>query len=987
MQIPVLAEDFPFEELMSLRIHEVLFVCSEYDQFMIEQDGRIDELLFQEYVSLSLRYPPKFTQVSSSDGALKLLNEKEFNLVIVMLSVGGVSAEDLAGMIKSKYPNKPVILLTSVSTKETLRILKRDELKAVDYIFSWQGNSNIMLAMVKLLEDQKNAEYDVSTLGVQCIILVEDSMRYYSSYLPVIYSSLIRQAHKAMTEGLNEWQQTIRMRGRPKILLARNYEEAIKLYDEYRENLLGVISDVEFHENGKLNKEAGYNLCTHIKKLTPNIPILLQSSGTAYDGCADCSGVSFLDKNTKTLLKDLELYIQTNYGFGDFVFKDPLSGESTGTAENLRELQHSISKLSDSSFSYHARRNDFSRWLMARSLFKLAKQIRATTLEETGDMKGMRDYIINSIKSYRTNIGKGVIAEFDRHRFDELTYFSRIGSGSLGGKGRGLAFVNQQLYEHESQLNFPAVIISIPRTIVLTTQIFDDFMYTNNLYVTALKESDDNVILQSFLNAEIPEKYYPDIEAILVEIKVPIAVRSSSLLEDSHYQPFAGVYSTYMLSNIDESLSVRRDELMTAIKTVYASTYFQQSKSYMKSTNNIVEEEKMAVIIQEIAGNAYGNRFYPNISGVARSLNFYPIGPEKPEEGIVNVAFGLGKTVVDGGTSLRFSPVYPKKLIQLTDPQTALRSTQKDFFALNLERKQFNPTQPEHCYVVSDSIEEAENDGSMTQLVSCYDFQNNRLRDGANRPGKKVITFAGILKYNSIPLPEIISTLLKIGSDAMNVPIEIEFAVNLDTPEGEPAIFSFLQIRPIIENLEDPETEIDSTLPESTILYSDKALGNGVYDEITDIVYIKPESFDRSRTKEIGEKLDEINKSYAEKDRNYILIVEGRLGSTDPWLGIPLAWPAISQAKVIVEMGTKDFRVEPSQGTHFFQNITSLGCGYLTINPDIEDGIFHIDKLDKMEAVHDYEFIRIVRFDHPLDIRIHGKSGRALINEPGNKKV
>ncbi|HAK45843.1 MAG TPA: phosphoenolpyruvate synthase [Spirochaeta sp.] len=979
MNKPSLSENFPFENLMSCRISEILIVCSDYDHFMLESDGRIDELLFQEYVSLSLRYPPKFTHISSSDGALRLLTEKNYDLIIVMLSVGGSSAEDLAERIKSDYPHKPVILLSPVSTKETMRILRIKELRALDYVFSWQGNANTMLAMVKLLEDKMNAEYDVSRLGVQCIILVEDSMHYYSSYLPVIYASLIRQAHNAMTEGLNEWQQTIRMRGRPKILLARNYEEAIALFDEYRDNLLGVISDIEFHREGNLDKEAGYALCKHIHSKTGNIPILLQSSRSAYNSCSDCSGVAFLDKHTKTLLKDLEFYIQTNYGFGDFVFKEPMTGESTGVAKNLRELQYGIAKLSDTSFSYHVLRNDFSRWLMARSLFNLAKQIRDISLEDTGDMKGMRKFISNSIKSYRTNMGKGVIAEFDRNRFDELSYFTRIGNGSLGGKGRGLAFVNQQLHEHENLLDFPDVNIAIPRTIVLTTEMFDDFMLHNDLHNAALKNTDDAELLQIFLKAEIPDSYLPDLEAILREIEAPLAVRSSSLLEDSHYQPFAGIYSTYMLSNIDESLKVRKEELFTAIKAVYASTYYQHSKLYMKSTNNIVEEEKMAVVIQEVAGNTYKNRFYPNISGVARSLNFYPIGPEKPEDGIVDAAFGLGKTVVDGGTVLRFCPAYPRKIIQLTDPQTALRSTQKEFYSLNLDRKHFDPAKPEKCYLVSESIEKAEDDGSMTQLVSSYDFQNNRLRDGSSRAGRKVLTFAGVLKYNSFPLAEIISRLLKIGREAMNVPIEIEFAVNLDTPEGEPTEFSFLQIRPIVENLENSDTQIEKELPDNTLIYSCKALGNGVYQNITDIVYIKPECFDRSSTKEMGEQLNEINKEYTEQEKDYLLVVQGRLGSTDPWLGIPLAWPAISHAKIIVESGTKDFRVEPSQGTHFFQNITSLGCGYLTINPELEDGIFNVESLSRMDAVSDDEFIRIVRFDNPLNIRINGKSGRALI--------
>ena len=972
-------DNFSFQELMSQRVREVLLVCSDYDRFMLEEDGRIEEQLFQEYVSLSLRYPLQFTHVSTAGEAIKNLNERTFDLVIVMLSVGDSTAVDLAEEIKSKFPRKPVVLLTPVSTKETLRILRLNELRAVDYIFSWQGNSNIMLAMVKLLEDRLNAEHDIRELGVQCIILVEDSVRYYSSYLPVIYESLIRQAHNAMTEGLNEWQQTLRMRSRPKILLARNYEEAVELFERYKNNILGVISDIAYDMNGKTSNEAGFALCRHIRSAQMNIPILLQSSSSSSRDEAVRNGAAFLYKQTKTLLKELEYYIKTNYGFGDFIFKDPSTGRSTGYVRNLRGLQHGLATLNDESFTYHTERNDFSRWLMARSLFSLAIKIRDVSLEDTGDIQGMREFIINSIKAYRTNLGKGVIAEFDRFRFDELSFFSRIGNGSLGGKGRGLAFINQQLKKHEDLLDFDGVSISIPRTIVLTTEVFDDFMKHNDLYTRALNEISDSEILQAFLSGSIPEKYHTDLETILEEITEPIAVRSSSLLEDSHHQPFAGIYKTYMLSNRNADFQVRRNELFMAIKAVYASTYYGHSKTYMKSTNNIVEEEKMAIIIQEVAGTAYGNRFYPNIAGVGRSLNYYPIGPEAPEDGVVDAAFGLGKTVVDGGTSLRFCPAYPKKIIQLTDPATALRSTQQKFFVINLDGKEFRPDRPDTTYIVPHEISEAEKDESLKMLVSTYDFENNRLRDGGGRPGKKVLTFAGILKYNSFPLAEILRTLLRIGSDAMNVPIEIEFAVNLDTPEGEPAVFSFLQIRPIVENFENSDTVIEAPDAESTIVYSEKALGNGRYDDIRDIVYLKPECFDRSKTKEMGIELNEINRKYLDRDENYILVVRGRLGSTDPWLGIPLAWPAISKAKIIVESGTREFRVEPSQGTHFFQNITSLGCGYLTINPDLGDGVFNIDKLDKFKISSEHRFFKTARSEEPLVVKINGRSGKALI--------
>lgn len=974
-----LFQETPFQELMSLRIREILLVCSDYDRFMLEEDGRIDEQLFQEYVSLSLRYPPKITQASTAKEAMEQMAVRGYDLVIVMLSVGEATALELAQDMKRQYPDKPVILLTPISTRETMRILKMTDISPVDLLFSWQGNTNIMLAMVKLLEDRMNVDRDVNTLGVQSIILVEDSVRYYSSYLPVIYETLIRQARNAMTEGLNEFQQTLRMRGRPKILLARTYEEAITLYEKYKENLLGVISDVAYQKEGKINDKAGLLLSAHIRSENQDLPILLQSSNLKHKKEALASGSSFLHKQTKTLLKELEHYIKTNYGFGDFVFRDPGTNKPVGYARDLKTLQRTLTTIDDNIFAYHVRKNDFSRWLRARALFTLAKHIRALSEEDFETLKEAREHIIHMIQEFRTQRGRGVIAEFDRLKFDELSFFSRIGSGSLGGKGRGLAFIDQELKKHDVTHRFPGVTISIPRTIVLTTQVFDDFMELNDLYDTALNETDDQRILRSFYNSVMPDKYLSDLDTIIEEIIEPIAVRSSSLLEDSHHQPFAGIYATYMLPNNALDPLKRREELIHAIKAVYASTYYQHSKAYMKSTNNIVEDEKMAVIIQEIAGKSYGDRFYPNISGVARSLNFYPIGPEKAEDGIVEAAFGLGKTVVDGGTSLRFSPVYPKKIIQLTDPQAALKTTQKTFYALNLRAKEFAPQVEGEGNLLYLDVREAEGDGSLRLVASTYDFENNRLRDGISRKGRRVITLAGVLKYQAFPLAEITKALLKMGQEAMNVPIEIEFAVNLDTPSGAPAEFSFLQIRPIVENTEYNDTIIEDVLPENALIYSEKALGNGIYQGIQDIVYVKPEVFDRGQTKVIGEMIREINREYSEREGGYVLVVLGRLGSTDPWLGIPLTWPDISHARIITESGTRDFRVEPSQGTHFFQNITSLGCGYLTINPDIGDGLFAVEALNAREAAFENQFLRAVRFPRPLTVKIEGKTGRALI--------
>jgi len=974
-----------FNKLMSLRIQEILLVCSRYDKFMLEEDGRIDEQLFQEYMALSLHYPPRFTQVSTSEETINTLENKYFDLIILMLSVGENTLINLVETIKSRYPSKPIILLTPLSTRETMDRLKMKDFGSIDYIFSWQGNTSIMLAMVKLLEDRMNVDPDINNVGVQCIILVEDSVRYYSSYLPVIYETLFKQARSLMKEGLNEWEQTVRMRGRPKILLARSFEEAISLYEKYKKNVLGVISDIAYLKNGKIDAKAGLYLCSHIRKENLDLPVLLQSSQLEHKGDAERCGASFIYKHTKTLLKELGNYIRANYGFGDFIFRNPETLEAVGHAKDLRDLQHQLLKLDDNIFSYHVKNNEISKWLKARALFNLAAYLRPKTISDFPGIAEMKQYIYQVIQDYRAQHGRGIIAEFNSSNFDELSFFSRIGSGSLGGKGRGLAFTDLQLKRNSITNKFENIIISIPRTVVLTTEVFDDFIHENDLYETALADTEDKLIVNAFSEAIIPAKFTKDLQAILKGITDPIAVRSSSLLEDSQYQPFAGIYSTYMLPNNSSDPKVRLNDLCRAIKNVYASTYLKQSKDYMKVTNNIVEDEKMAVIIQEITGNNYGDKFYPNISGVARSLNFYPIGSEKSEEGIVNIAFGLGKTVVDGGISLRFSPFHPKKIIQLSNPALAMKSTQKHFFALNMEKTNELTSSDEKLNLLHLPIEDAEKDNSLKMLASTYDFQNNRLRDGTARQGKRILTFSSILKYSMFPLAEIIKTILKMGEDSMNVPIEIEFAVNLDTKENEPKLFSFLQIRPIVKGSEGSETDVDLDNSKNIIIYSEKALGNGVYKNIHDLIYIKPEIFDPGKTKIMGEMIGKLNSKFDNTGKYYALVVPGRLGSTDPWLGIPIPWTDISHAKIITEAGTSNFRVEPSQGTHFFQNITSLGCAYLTINPYINEGIFDLDILSGMDTVFENEFIRHIRFKKSMDIRVDGRSGKAIVcyNLPG----
>ena len=968
-----------FQQLMANRIGDILLVCSEYDKFMLEEDGRIDELLFQEYVSLNLRYPPKFTQVSTAQDAFAMLSKKSFDLIITMLNIGDINAIDLAKKIKQTYPSKPIIVLTPISTRETMIKLRNTDLSSIDYVFSWQGNPNILLAMVKLVEDRMNVAYDVNTVGVQTIILVEDSVRYYSSYLPMIYRTLFRQARCLMMEGLNEWQQTMRMRGRPKIQLARTYEEALQLYSTYKHNLLGIISDITYQKDGELDNQAGLKLCQHIREENRELPILLQSSHLENDADARIYQASFIYKHSKTLLKELKEYIRSNYGFGDFVFRDSSTQEPIMSAHDLWDLQHRLMEVPNDSFAFHVGSNDFSKWLKARALFTLATYVRPKQLSDFENIQEAKQFLVNAIKEFRIQEGRGTIAEFQRERFDEISFFSRIGSGSLGGKGRGLAFTDLQIKRKRLTYKFPGTIVTIPRTVVLTTQVFDDFMEENSLYEVALTEHTDEEILDAFLKTSLPARIQQDLSAIITVMTNPVAIRSSSLLEDSHYQPFAGIYDTFMLPNNHENFQHRFEDICNAVKSVYASTYFKGSKDYMRATGNMVEEEKMAVIIQEVTGNVYGNLCYPNISGVARSLNYYPIENEKPHEGIVNIAFGLGKTVVDGGVSLRFSPAFPKKIIQLSSIDTTIRDTQKKFYAIDMSPDSFNARVADGRCIRHYDISEAEDNGSLKFVASTYDFQNHVMRDGTSYSGRRVLTFSSILKYNMYPLADVIKTLLEIGQEVMNAPIEIEFAVNLDTPTNRPGIFSFLQIRPIVEGSEHEDIEISDTLPDDTLIFSNKAMGNGMYSDLHDFVYVKPEAFNPAHTKIMAQMIGELNEQFDREQKGYILVVPGRLGSRDPWLGIPITWSQISNARVIVETGLPNFRVDPSQGTHFFQNMTSLQNAYLTINPYYNDGVFNIEYLSSRPAVMETEYLRQVHFDDPLCVKIDGRTSRGLI--------
>jgi CheY-like chemotaxis protein len=912
-----------------------------------------------------------------------ILENDRIDLIIEMLSIGDVDPFAFARQIKEKHPKIPIVVLTHFSREVSLK-LENEDLSAIDYVFCWLGNSDLLLAIIKLIEDRMNADFDIQEVGVQAILLIEDSVRYISAFLPVLYKVVLEQSMEFMKEALNEHQKMLRRRGRAKILLANNYTDAMEIYRKFRHNIMGIISDVSFKmtPNRKDPKVlAGIEICRLIRSEDQNIPVLLQSSDKSNEQYAVEIGIGFLHKHSKSLSTDLKEFIIRNFGFGEFVFRHPKTLEEHCVAANLRDLQQLIMTVPDEILIYHTQRDDISKWLNARALFPIAQIFKPAKLEDFKSLDDVRKYIYKAISSFRTSKAKGIIAEFDRHLYDEYVGFSRIGEGSIGGKARGLAFFNSFLNKSQFFEKFQDVKIAIPHTVVLSTEVFDEFMYENNLYPIGTSGSSDEEILKAFVSARLPEHIYQDLGTIVLQVNNPIAIRSSSKLEDSFYQPFAGIYNTYMIPVVPvKSIAIRMLEM--AIKCVYASVFFKASKAYATATTNLIDEEKMGIIIQEVCGQQYGNRFYPIISGVARSINFYPISPEKAQDGIATIAFGLGKLIAEGGVGLRFSPRYPRKIIQLSNPDLAVKSTQKYFYALDLNPDRFIASTDDKINLLKLAIPEAELDGSLRLAASVYDAENQMIRDVISHPGRKIITFANVLTYNLFPLAEILDTLLLLGQQAMNNPVEIEFAVDTDKTGTSLTTFNLLQIRPIVVNEQSINSRIDLVNPEEVILYSEKALGNGIYNNIRDIVYIKPEAFKPGESISIASELEIMNEDFVKEQGQYVLIGPGRWGSSDPWLGIPIKWANISAARIIVESGLEHFRVDPSQGTHFFHNLTTFGVGYLTINPYLKDGIYNVAYLDQMPAVKQTRFLRHVRFDSALKIEIDGKTNRAVVYKP-----
>ena len=979
----VVLHDTKFVDLMRRRIFNVLLIANPYDAFMLEDDGRVDEKIFDEYSKLGLRYPPRFVQVASQEEAEQELEKTSFELVICMPGTDNNDVFDIARNIKVQHPHVPIVVLTPFSHGITKR-MEHEDLSIFEYVFCWLGNTDLLLSIIKLIEDKMNLEFDIQA-GVQMILLVEDSIRFYSSILPNLYKFVLQQSLEFATEALNSQLETLRMRGRPKIVLARNYEEAWALYERFKDNVLGVISDCRFPRGGVKDERAGFDLLSAIRKADQFVPLILESSESERAEWAKACGASFIDKNSKKMNVDLRHLILHYFGFGDFIFRDPQTMQEVARIKNLKDLQDNIFTLPRESLLYHISRNNVSRWLGSRALFPISKFLKRITWNSLQDVDAHRQIIFDAIVAYRKMKNQGVVAVFHRDRFDSYSNFQRIGDGSLGGKGRGIAFIDHIIKRHTDLNKYEHARVMIPKTVVLCTDIFDEFMETNELFQVALSDIPDEEILHYFLHARLPERLADDLMAFLDVVRQPIAIRSSSLLEDSHYQPFAGIYSTYMIPFAADKYA-RLRMLSDAIKGVYASVFYRASKDYMVATSNVIDQEKMAVILQEVVGTQYGDRFYPNISGVARSVNYYPIGDEQASEGTVNLALGLGKYIVDGGLSLRVCPAHPDKVLQTSEMEIALRETQTQFYALDLKNMTDNFSVDDGFNLLKLNVREADKDGSLQFIASTFDPYDQVIRDGIYEGGRKLITFCGVLQHDVFPLPELLQLSMKYGQEDMRRAVEIEFAAKLNADRsGE---FYLLQIRPMVDIKAQLDEDITLIPDDEALIRSHNAIGHGILTEIQDVVYVKtmnPETgeniYSASNNYAIAEEIEHINRSFLNEERNYVLVGPGRWGSSDPWLGVPVKWPAISAAKVIVEAGLNNYRVDPSQGTHFFQNLTSFGVGYFTVNDFLGDGIYRQQYLNELPAMQETAHVRHVRFPHPLVIKIDGMRKEGIVME------
>ena len=975
-----------FETLMPYRVQDILLVSSLYDSFILREDGRLNELLIGESYELNLQHVPRITHVKTGAEALALArSDSRFNLIVTNLELEDMNAAELATEVKRSGLDASVVVL-AYDYSEVKNFVSRTPHSPIERIFLWQGNARILISIIKYIEDKMNVEHDTNAMNVPVMLVVEDNIRYYSSFLPVIYTELISQARRLISEGLNVAHKLVRMRARPKILLASDFESAAALALRYRQNLLGVVLDVEFPRRGQIMSEAGFELARLIRSVVPDVPIVLQSGKPEFMDKAYAEEFSFLQKRSPTLLGDLRNWLIDQVGFGDFIFRLPDRKTEVARASNLNELEQALRTVPAESISYHAGRNHFSHWLTARTEFAVAQKLRPRKVSDFASIEVLRRDLIEAITSYRREQSQTLVGDFNPEIFQpQDTYFLRIGDGSLGGKARGLAFARHLLQPKHMPRSFAGVRICVPRTVVLATDTFDRFIAENNLHDFAMRCSSDAEIVERFLAAPLPVDIQQYLRAFLEKVTFPLAVRSSSLLEDSQYQPFSGVYDTFMLGNHDLDIEVRLRQLTEAIKRVYASTFSQHTKAYVRATPYRLEEEKMAVLIQEVVGSVHGQRYYPEFSGVVRSRNFYPMEPQTPKDGFAAVALGMGRAVVGGGKCLTFSPRYPRHLVQFSSVEDILANSQTEFWALELTPRIHHENPEDDMREACFPIRAAEADGTLHMVASTYSVENHAVYDGLSRPGARIISFAPILKHNLFPLSQILEQLMTIGEDAMGRPVEIEFAVRLPRRTGEDAEFGFLQMRPLVMSREGEELSMGKVEPCRLICQSAKVLGHGRVGGLHDVVVVDFNRFERAKSHDVAQSVAHFNAQLNALGAPYLLIGVGRWGSNEPWLGIPVSWDQIAGARVIVESGFKDFRVTPSQGSHFFQNLTAFRIGYFTVNPDAGEGFVDWDWLAEQSGTEDHGCVRLLHFEQPISVLMDGKTGQGMIFKPASE--
>lgn len=969
-----------FYELMAVKIREILLVASSYDAFILEEDGSLASRIINEYSGLNLSQPPRVTRTPSAYAALEHLNERKFDMVITMPHLDDMHAFDLGLEIKKIKPELPVILLAH-TIRSISPVAEHQDAPGIDKIFIWSGDSDLLLALVKNAEDRLNVEFDTARANVRVLILVEDNPLYYSTFLPLIYKEVVRQTQAVLELGLNEEHRLVTMRARPKILHAETYEEAIALSEKFRPYLMGIIADTRIPRSKKLDEDAGFLFLSQIRAEIPDLPLLMMSSEPANRAKAEKVPAIFLDKNSPNLLAELHDFFMDHLGFGDFIFRMP-DGKEVDRASNLRDLEQKVMSIPEECLWYHGTRNHFSRWLMARSEIALASTFRAVNASDFESADDAKRFIISNIHALRRWRQKGVVAQFKSSHFDpDVSDFVKIGQGSLGGKARGLAFMSAMLQEKPKILaTYPEVNVQIPRTLVICTDGFESFVSQNRLEHFAKEDCTDEEVKEGFLNAQMPDWITRELQAYLSYIKYPLSVRSSSLLEDAQFQPYAGLYRTYMIPNNHPDESVRLQHLLTAIKLVYASTYYEGPKAFSRSLANQPQLESMAVVIQQLMGEEYGDFFYPALSGVAQSHNFYPVSPMKPEDGIAYIAVGLGKTVVEGERALRFSPKFPNILPQFSAVDDILSNAQRFFYALRI--RGYTPTLQfgQHYNLERRALDEAETEPPLRMLSSTYVPEEHRIRDTLSVPGYRIVTFAPVLKYNQLPLPQILCDFLELGRTGMGCPVEIEFSVNL-TPGGDSkGDFNFLQIRPMAADDQRFEVEITREERESAFCHSSQALGNGKNEDISDIVYVKPKDFKPESTVEMAQEINRLNGILTKERRPYLLVGPGRWGTADRWLGIPVQWKNISGVRAMIELRNQTIKADPSQGSHFFQNITSLGIHYLTVTEDAGSGDhFDWQWVERLPAERETTFLRHVRLEKPFLLKIDGRTREGII--------